>query len=457
MHLLVEWIGVFGFGVLSALSENKNIRHQIAQNIKKLYKQQNQHPTHGNKQTSNENRVINQINEKLTKNKAMISKTDKGSSVIVSYQEEYKDKINKFIASNNFTIANSDVTKKLQRDIRNTVNECQQIIHKSDRWKYVNLNPTAPTIRGLVKVHKEGTTIGPIVSSLNCRQERCTHTSPYLTRLTWKTAQLMNDVTDLPYDRNIKFASHDINNMYSNVPIEEMITILGKLCEINSIEDKTKQDILKITQVIVEQNYFRFQDMIYVQNEGLMIGAPAFSIFSEIYLQNLENTKITKLLLKHEVEGYFIYINDILILYKEDQTNIHNVLDYFNSVTPNMKFTLEKEENNKINFLDITIAKGHDSLLFEIYRKPTTTDVIIPNDSCHPSEHKTAAIGYSYNRMKSYKLTPESQQKERNMIQQILVNNNYEASTLNTISEEKKQNETLKKENGRSSHISGRK
>jgi hypothetical protein len=130
------------------------------------------------------------------------------------------------------------------------------------------------------------------------------------------------------------------------------------------------------------------------------MGAPTSSVFSEIYLQNLENTKIAKLLLKHRVKGYFRYVNDILVLYKEDQTNIHSVLDDFNSAIPNMKFTQEKEENNNSNFLDITIARGHDSLLIEIYRKTTTTDAIIPNDSCHPSEHKTAAIRYYYSRMK---------------------------------------------------------
>jgi hypothetical protein len=132
-------------------------------------------------------------------------------------------------------------------------------------------------------------------------------------------------------------------------------------------------------------------------------------------------------------------------MYKEDQTSINNVLDDFNSAIPNIKFTLEKEENNKINFLVITIAKRHDSLLFEIYRKPTTSNAIIPNDSCHPGEHKTAAIRYFYNRIKSYKLTPENQQKEKNIIQQILVNNNYEASALNKISREKKQKPDTKK------------
>jgi hypothetical protein len=31
---------------------------------------------------------------------------------------------------------------------------------------------------------------------------------------------------------------------------------------------------------------------------------------------------------------------------------------------------------------------------FYIYRKPTTTDSIIHNRSCHPTEHKMLAISY---------------------------------------------------------------
>ena len=49
-------------------------------------------------------------------------------------------------------------------------------------------------------------------------------------------------------------------------------------------------------------------------------------------------------------------------MYKEDQTNIRNVLDDFNSVIPTMKFALEEEENNKINFLDITSTKRQNPI-----------------------------------------------------------------------------------------------
>ena len=161
---------------------------------------------------------------------------------------------------------------------------------------------------------------------------------------------------------------------------------------------------MKISQVLVKQIYFRFQDIICIQHEGLAMGAPTSSIFSEIYLQYIENTKIFELLSERKVDGYFRQVDDILVMYKEDQTNIQEKLDNFNNLMPIIKFTVEKENGNKINFLDVTIAKEQDDISFDTYRKPTTTDVILPNDSCHPREHKTVAIRYLHNGMKTYNL-----------------------------------------------------
>ena len=260
------------------------------------------------------------------------------------------------------------------------------------------------------------------------------------------TVQLMNDLTDIPYEHNIKFASLDINSMYSNIPTKDLMTTLRKLCEVNNIDDRTTQDIMTIAQTLVGQNYFLFWDTIYVQNEGLAMGAPTSTILSEVYLQQMENTTIYELLIKHKVESYFRYVDDILVMYRDDKTNIHRVLGGFNNLVPSMKFTLEKEQNNKINVLDITITKNHDGLSFAIYRKPTPTHIKIPTDSCHPREHKTAAIRYYCNRMKMYKLTPESRQKERDNIRQVLVNNKYDASSLKKFNKEKRQRQNNQKQ-----------
>lgn len=58
---------------------------------------------------------------------------------------------------------------------------------------------------------------------------------------------------------------------------------------------------------------------------------------------------------------------------------------------PTMNFTNE-EVNNKITILDITISKENNNVSFDIYRNPTLTDNIIPQDPCHPTEHKLPAI-----------------------------------------------------------------
>jgi len=95
-----------------------------------------------------------------------------------------------------------------------------------------------------------------------------------------------------------------------------------------------------------------------------------------------------------------------------------------------MKFTIEKERENMINFLDITIEKEKDKLIFYVYRKPTATDSIIPSDSCHPTEHKMAAVSYLTNRMNKYHLSTDNKDKERKIIKHILQVNKYDTSKI---------------------------
>jgi hypothetical protein len=107
------------------------------------------------------------------------------------------------------------------------------------------------------------------------------------------------------------------------------------------------------------------------------MGTPTSSVFSEIYLQYFENTKILDIPLISHIIGYFRYVDDILIIYKNGITNIHDVFTIFNNITPTMKFTMEEGNDDKINLLNITISKEDKNIPFNIYRKLSTTDTII--------------------------------------------------------------------------------
>jgi len=285
------------------------------------------------------------MKKKLTEEKAMITKADKDKSIIILYVDDYNRKIDTFISNNSFTQSTNDITIKL-RVSRTAINEWCDIIPKDEKWKYINLNPEAPSIRGLVKIHKEDSPIGPIISWKNAPayklakvlvEKHQTYIALLYTFNVKNTTHLIHDLFDIPYDQNLKFASFDITNMYTNIPTSELVTIIDITCQNNYIENSAKSDIIKLTKTITDQNYFQFLDKTYIQSEGLAKGTPTSSIFSEFYLQYLENTKIYNFLLNHNIEGYLCYVDDILIVYKENRTNVNDVLDCFNKLTPKLK------------------------------------------------------------------------------------------------------------------------
>jgi hypothetical protein len=91
-----------------------------------------------------------------------------------------------------------------------------------------------------------------------------------------------------------------------------------------------------------------------------------------------------------------------------------------------MQFTLEQEEN-AVNFLDLTISRT-DNFQFSTYCKPTTTTAIVPSDSCHPSEHKLNVIRYLHNRNATYLTTLEDKQNETTIIKHVVQANKYGTS-----------------------------
>jgi hypothetical protein len=81
----------------------------------------------------------------------------------------------------------------------------------------------------------------------------------------------------------------------------------------------------------------------YKQNDALAMGAPTSSILAELFLQYLEHNHIINILQKHHIISYHRYVDDILIIYNENCTNIHNTLQEFNLVHLNIQYTMEKQ------------------------------------------------------------------------------------------------------------------
>jgi hypothetical protein len=177
--------------------------------------------------------------------------------------------------------------------------------------------------------------------------------------------------------------------MYPNIPTKELVPIIEGMSLRNQLDRITTNELIRITCTVLEQNYFTFRNQSYSQLTGLAMGASSSGILSEVYLQYFEHIKVTEILTQHNIIGYFRYVDDILVVYDENSTDIYKVHKVFNSLAPTIKFTSETETDNSINFLNFSIQNKGNKLTFNIHRKPTATDVIIPIDSCHPSRAKT--------------------------------------------------------------------
>jgi hypothetical protein len=175
--------------------------------------------------------------------------------------------------------------------------------------------------------------------------------------------------------------------MYTNIPTQQIPNTLAFLCEQKIIEVKLSKDIIALTKAIIQQNYFRLQEKIYTQTEGMAMGVPTSSVLSVLYIQHLENMALYEILIRYRIIGYYRYVDDLLHVFDSRINNIHDVLQDFDTATPKLRFTLEEENDNKLNSLDIAIIRDNNSIYFNIYRKPTATDTFIPADSCHPNEH----------------------------------------------------------------------
>jgi hypothetical protein len=161
------------------------------------------------------------------------------------------------------------------------------------------------------------------------------------------------------------------------------------------------------------------------------MGAPSSAIIAETYLQNLEHNQIYNLLKKYKITGYFRYVDDIMIVYDKNKTHINTIITEFKTKLPTINFTVEKEKNQKLHFLDLIIHREHNKLDYMIYKKPTATDILIHNSSCHPNEHKLASINYLTNRVHTYPLSKHVKDTELNTIKTILQNNQWKLTQFN--------------------------
>jgi hypothetical protein len=224
------------------------------------------------------------------------------------------------------------------------------------------MNPNPPSIKGLIKIHKTGAPIHPIInwqqapaySLAKLLSERIGRDLHLPFRFNIKNSmQLMSELREItPYTQKLCMAALDIVNTYTHIPTSEVPKVTDTICNYHNIPQQQKQELLYLIKVILKQNYFTLQRHTYTQQEGLAMGAPTSARLSQVL-----HMFIYGILKQNNIQGYFRYVDSCLIIYDTELTDVHSVLSQFNTITPNLKFTIEEEKDKCINFLDVTVIR----------------------------------------------------------------------------------------------------
>jgi hypothetical protein len=156
------------------------------------------------------------------------------------------------------------------------------------------------------------------------------------------------------------------------------------------------------------------------------MGSPLGPIIAHIFMNEFENehmAELTKLGVKH----WLRYVDDTFVILKNKDC-AEKVLEFLNEKGKEHKieFTMEIEENNQINFLDVSV-KRNDNLTFSTstYHKPTFTGVYLNWNSLTARKYKINLIKCLLDRIWKVCSTEEQKHLEINEMKENLIANNY--------------------------------
>ena len=102
------------------------------------------------------------------------------------------------------------------------------------------------------------------------------------------------------------------------------------------------------------------------------MGSPLGPTFANIFMCHLEEKFLAECPILFKPVYYKRYVDDTFSLfYQHDHAQLF--LDFMNTYHPNIKFTMDMENENKISFLDIDISKTVNGFSTGVFRKPTFT------------------------------------------------------------------------------------
>lgn len=318
----------------------------------------------------------------------MVLPADKGNATVVMKAADYHNKMQNLLEDP----AYEKLSKNPIQSITKTINEAIKRSSLDDKLKKTCQQsiPTLPRIYGLPKIHKDEIPLRPIVSAVNAPTQALarhlakslkshTNEAPSLVR---NSKDFIEKIQNITLEEDDILVSFDVVSLFTKIPMNETLELVKNLLP---------NDHVELIKMCVQSTCFSYRNEYYKQIEGAAMGSPLSPVLADIFMQNFEKNALEATTTKPKL--WLRYVDDTFIIWPHGEEKLEKFLREINSIHQNIQFTMEKENNGKLPFLDVLVSRNKNGKLGHgIYRKPTHTDRYLHATSHHHPKQKTGIL-----------------------------------------------------------------
>lgn len=429
------------------LAEIESIRCQEVENRKPLitakitniitnWAQKQQDPRgHLHRSFTNTSKFLKQHPE------VIITQADKGNVTVALNVDDYRRLSDDILSDEQYYVEiNRDPTSTFQQKANKLVSELKRggMIDDCATKRLSIYNARPARFYGLPKIHKPILSLRPIISSIQCPNSNIAQLvtdimteaydsgNDYHMTDSFKFSEFINNF-ELP--NNFVLVSFDVTSLFTNIPVQLVTDSISRRW--NSIQQHTnitKDMFLQLLTFIFQSTYFTYDNRFFKQ----IFGTPMGSVVSPIIAQYVMDDFLDVCLPRLPFKMPFIkkYVDDIICAVPENE--VDSTLQVFNSIHQNIQFTVERETNHAVPFLDTLVIRENGVLRTDWYSKPTASGRYINFKSFHTTKMKINTVLNMKNRV--IKLShPLYRQNNMGKLYDIMVKNSFPHKLLNKL------------------------
>ena len=252
---------------------------------------------------SNISRKEYQALKKLKEDKSRVILTsDKGVSLVIMDRVEYNKKAEELLNTRTYKKIPEDPTRKQKNKLISILKNIKDEGGLNEET-YRRLYPTAAVpskFYGLPKIHKPGTPLRSIVSSIgaatyNTAKELAKILKPLVgmsAHHVQNTRDFVEQLKDVRLKQGECIISYDVTALFTSVPIHPVLNIIKqRLANDNDLHKRTTMStshIINLLEFCLNSTSFVYQGQFYQQLEGAAMGSPLSPIAANIFMERFE-------------------------------------------------------------------------------------------------------------------------------------------------------------------------